>query len=135
MEKVAKEVATEEVNKWLDCKKLSDSDREQHKDSIDRLVSFIMDGVLTLKDDTTFVHTLKFPIEDITGKPAMVSVEYKTRLALHTIHAHMQGVKNSDAFGMIVAYISALTGKPKEMIKKMDTSDYSVGSAIAVFFL
>jgi hypothetical protein len=76
------------------------------------------------------VQILKFPISDEIDK-----LVFKPRIKVNTIQVHLQGVKSSDADGRVTAYIAALTSKPKEVIKSMDTEDYSIGKSIAYFFL
>lgn len=131
MEKVSREVATEEVNSWLDYKKISDKKRIAQKDQIDSLVDAVCDGTLTLKADKTFVQELKFT----EGENAILKLEFKPRLKMSVIHSHLQGVKSSDADGRIGAYIAALTNMPKSVIGTMDTEDFGVAQSIALFFL
>lgn len=136
MEKVSRDVAIEEINKWLNAKKISDKKREFNKENIETLVDSIVEGSLSLKEeDNVLVQNLKFPIESSDGKPAYTQLEYKPRIKMETVHLHLQNVKGSDADGRVCAYIAALTGKPKDLIKKLDTEDYSVGTSIAIFFL
>lgn len=135
MEKVSKDVAVEEIDRWLDSKKFSDKKRESLKDSVDTLIDAIVDGTLCLDENNMLIQTLKFPIQTTDGKVAYDKFEYKPRLKMEAIHLHMQGVKSSDADGRVCAYVAALTSKPKDVVKKMDTEDYSVAQSIAVFFL
>ena len=81
------------------------------------------------------MQELKFPIEDKGGSTAFKTLEYKPRLNMASIHLHLQGVKSADADGRVCAYVAALTSKPKELIKKLDTEDYGIAQAIAIFFL
>jgi hypothetical protein len=130
--KVSIDVATEEVNKWLDYKKVNEKKREAYKDNIDALVQGVCDGILILNEDNTFTHNLQFPIE---GEMPIHKLDYKPRLKMSTVHNHLQGVKPSDGDGRVCAYIAALTSKPKAVVKDLDTEDYSIGQSIAIFFL
>jgi hypothetical protein len=132
MEKIARDIAITEVTSWLDYKKVNEKKRETYKESIDTLVDSVVDGSLSLSDDKVFVHTLKFPIGKEVSIPAL---EYKPRLQLAAVHSQLKNVKGDDADGRIVAYVAALTGQPKEVIKNLDTEDYSTAQAIAIFFL
>lgn len=134
MGKVSREVAVSEVNRWLDAKKLSDKKRESKAANIEMLVDSIEEGVLYLNEDNVFVHVLKFPIESTDGKVAFDKFEYKLRINMALLNMHLAGVKSDDADGRMVAFISALTAKPKDIVKKLDTEDNSVAQAIAVFF-
>lgn len=131
-EKVSKEISISEVNAWLDYKKVSDKKREAQKEQIEVIQDAISDGTLTLNEDRSFTHHLKFPIgKDVT----IISLEYKPRVAMQTIHSHLQGVKPTDGDGRLCAYVAALTSKPKDVIKSLDTEDYNISQAIALFFL
>lgn len=131
---VSKDLATEEINSWLDYKKVSDKKRESQKEQVESLIDAIADGSLTFKDDKTFtfVQVLKFQTE---GDSPLTKLEYKPRLKMSTIHSHLQGVKSSDADGRICAYIAALTATPKALINSLDTEDYGIAQSIAIFFL
>ena len=131
-EVVSREVAQSEIDKWLDHKKISAKKREQQKDSIDSLVDAVVEGTLVLKEDFTLVHTLKFPTD---GESPIKTLEYKPRLKMDIVHAHLQNVKSTDADGRVAAYVAALTTKSKTIVKALDTEDYSVAQSIAVFFL
>lgn len=131
-ELVSREVAQSEFDKWADHKKISAKKREQQKDSIEAIVDAIVEGTLVLKEDNTLVHTLKFPTE---GEAPIKTLEYKPRLKMDIVHAHLQNVKSNDADGRVAAYIAALTTKSKTIIKALDTEDYSIAQSIAVFFL
>lgn len=131
-DKVSREVATAEVDSWLDFKKVSSKKRETHREHIDNLVDAIVDGSLTLSKDKDFIHDLKFPIE---GEESLKTLTYKPRLKVETVQMHLQGVKSGDNYGAIHAYIAALTTKPKTLIKVLDTEDYAVAYGIAIFFM
>lgn len=128
---ITKDVAIAEVTKWLDYKKVSQTKREELEKNIETITSAIEQGVLVLNEDKSFTQKLNFAI----GENADVKeLHYKPRVALGTIHLHMQGVKTGDADGRLAAYVAAVTSNPKELIKKMDTEDYSLALAIALFF-
>lgn len=132
-EVVSREIAQQEIDKWLDFKKVSPKKRETNKDSIEALVDAIIEGTLVLKDETkVLVHTLRFPTE---GEDPIKVLEYKPRLKMDAVHAHLNSVKSSDADGRVAAYIAALTTKSKTVVKAMDTEDYSIAQSIAIFFL
>lgn len=130
--KVSRDVAEKEITKWLDFKRVNDKKRETQSDSVDVLIDAVADGFLTLNDNHTLVHNLIFPIE---GELPVRELEYKPRLKVSTVHTHLNGVKSSDADGRVCAYVAALTSRPKDVIKGLDTEDYSISQSIAVFFL
>lgn len=132
MNKVAREVAEKEINQWLDYKNIKEGKREAFKDSIGRLVEAVMDGCLTLREDKVLVQSLGFPTE---GEAPVSELEYKPRIRVGAVQNHLKGVKADDADGRLVAYVAALTSKPKEVIKALDTEDFNISQAIAIFFL
>jgi hypothetical protein len=133
MTKISREVAEQEVNSWLDYKKVSERKRENHKEQIEILIDAIMEGALTLRsEDKFFVQTLKFPT---SGEKPLTSLEYSPRIKMSTVHNKLQGVKGSDADGRVCSYVAALTSHTTALIKSLDSEDYSICEAVAVFFL
>ena len=132
MQKVSPEIAKEEVLRWLDFKKVSQSKRDSLADNIKSLEEAIVEGYLVLNESTEFVQSLKFPIgtESLT-----TDLTYKARLKESTVATHLTGVKIGDFDGRVYAYVAALTGKPRDLIKSLDTEDYSIGKNIAFFFI
>lgn len=130
MSKVSKEVATEEVNKWLDYKKVKEKKRVAYKDAIESLADAISEGALVLNEDFSLTQTLDFPVG---ADKQFKSLDYKPRIDVSTIQKYMNGVTGGD--GRILATIAALSGQAKEVVAKMDTEDYSVASSVAIFFL
>ncbi len=136
MPKISREQATNEVNDWLNYKKINERKREAYVESIETLIDGIESGSLSINEEKTFIQVLNFPIgTDGTDTLAVKTLEFKPRLKLSTVHLHLQGVKSTDADGRLIAYVAALTSKPKDLIKAMDTEDFSIGQAIAIFFL
>jgi hypothetical protein len=133
MGKIVKEVAENEINSWLDYKKVSPGKRESYKDQIELLVDAVGEGFLTLNPETkVLTQTLSSPI----GKDeAVKTLDYKPRLKVSSVHNHLKGVKATDADGRILANVCALTSTNSELIKELYTEDYSISQAIALFFL
>ena len=130
MDKISKEKATEEINGWLDKKKVYETTREQQKDSIDLLIEAMMNGDLILDEKTNELkHKLLFPLSETT------ELVYKSRLNDKMLRPHLQGVKANDADGRLTAHISALTSQPKAVIDSLDSADKKIMMSIAVFFL
>lgn len=130
--KVFRDQALKEINEWLEFKKIGDKKREDASEQIEVLVNAIVEGVLTITDEKKIVHALKFPLD---GELLISKLEYKPRLRVADIHTHMNGVKGSDADGRVRAYVTALTSQPQNIIKALDTEDYSIAQSVAVFFL
>lgn len=132
MAAVAIEQAEAEVTKWLDYKKISEDDRVDQADDIQTLVKAISSGVLVMDADCNLIHKLKFPLD---GEMPITELKYKPRIKVASVHSHLQGIKSSDGDGRLCAYVAALASQPKDVIKALDTEDYRVGRAIAIFFL
>lgn len=129
---VDKETATNEIESWLDYKKVGQKKRESAKESIETLIDAVQEGILVVNEDKTITHKLKFPLE---GESSITELIYKPRINSSLVQMHMQGVKSADTLGTYHAYGAALATKPKEVIKKLDTEDLSIVQNIALFFL
>jgi hypothetical protein len=133
MSKIPRELAEAEVAKWLDHKRVSEKKRESYTDHIEQLIDGFMEGDLILKDDFILVQNLKNPIK---GEDSEIkTLEFKPRIKIGAVHNHLTGVKSSDGDGRVCAYVSALTSRPKDLIRSLYTDDYGLCQAIAVFFL
>lgn len=129
MNSVSIEVANLEVRKWLDFKKVRESKRDKHADTVENLVEGFQDGLLTLDEETgEITQHLQFPVNGLD------KLTFKPRIDVGTLNMHLQKVKTGDSDGRVAAYICALTGKLKEQIAKMDLEDYNVSGNVAVFF-
>jgi hypothetical protein len=131
--KIPLDIATKEVNKWLDFKKVSPSKREAKADEIKQMAEYISEGYLVLKDNMHFTHNLKFPLE--TEDNTLSVLNYKARVDAKTIHVQLQGVKPTDVTGMLHAYAAAVSGSPKGVIQGLDTEDLAIATTVAHFFL
>ncbi len=118
---------------FMDFKKISAKTREQQTEGINALIDGVVEGDLSI-DATTkeITQVLKFPLD---GEIPVKELKYKPRVNIGTIQAHLQGVKATDADGRILAYIAALTGSVKAVIKNLDTEDHAIGQSIALFFI
>jgi hypothetical protein len=133
MAKVLEEVAREEVEKWLEYKKVSARKREQLADNIESLVDYISDGSLTLDQETmAFKQQLLFPLGNNRQIEVLV---YQPRLNLKDLSLQNKGVSAQDQNGRIMAIVAGLTGQPKAITGTMDSEDASIAQAIAVFFV
>ena len=130
---LSRKKAEEEVNKWLDAKRVSTSRREDYKPHIEAITGCLERGELRLGTGNVFTHTLLFPVGE--GAAAITELNYKPRVTVATIQHHMQGVKSGDGSARIGATIAALTGQPRAIIEKLDTEDYGIANYIVIFFL
>lgn len=126
-------VAQEEVNAWLDHKRIKPRKRKANEDAIAELVDGVVYGQLTINQET-FVITqhLEFPIGD---EVKTSELEFKPRVRVADVNSKLKAVKAGDVDARLLAYASALTGKPVALLAKMDTIDNTLAQNIAVFFL
>ncbi len=129
---VERSIAVNDVNSWLDYKKVSPSKRQANEQSIETMVNAIEDGDLVVNEDKTLTLTLKIPV---TGEVKFDTLVFQPRIPVETLHNSLGGVKATDVDARLLAHVSALTSKGKALIKKLDTEDYDVARAIATFFL
>jgi len=128
-EVMSRERAANEIKDWLDYKRVKASARESYKSQIEVLEEAMMTGDISL-DNTTFEinQKLVFKVDGLID-----SLTYKPRMAVGDLNK--VPTKPGDFDGKIAAYIAALTGKGLSHIQKLDTEDYKIGQAIAVFFI
>ena len=132
---VSKEIADQEVEKWLDFKKIDQDDIKDIDDQKTPLSLAIQKGYLSLDSDMVFHHKLKFPIEDVDGNIVLDKISYKPRLKMWEIESKTKGVDMKNTFALIRAYMCALTDLNSGMLKKLDSSDNKIAQGIALFFL
>ncbi|KKL61274.1 hypothetical protein LCGC14_2196930 [marine sediment metagenome] len=131
-QKIPLEKATEEIDGWLDRKKIYPSAREECSDQIDTLVEAISLGDLSLNDKGEFKHELLFPLKE---EQALTQLEYKARLNDRMLEPYLKGIKAGDGVARIVAYLACLTSQAKGIIKALDTADRKITNAIVIFFI
>ncbi|MCH9621003.1 MAG: hypothetical protein S4CHLAM20_04170 [Chlamydiia bacterium] len=133
MTKVNKQTAINEVNGWLDYKRVSEKKREDLSDQIELLVEGVSDGYLRINSETfEIVHTLSFPIGE---GDSIKELTYKPRLTVSEINNRTKGVRNGDADGRVKAYISALCGQGQGVLGNLDSVDFTIPQSIIVFFI
>lgn len=132
MAKIVEEVAKDDITAWLDYKKIDDDEREAQAENIDKMTKAIMNGRLVVnRDSFELSQTLRFPIT----ADKIEQLTYKPRIKMSEVQRRLQGVKGSDADGRVLSYIATLTGKQKPILQDMDSTDYDLAQAIAIFFI
>lgn len=131
--KVSREIAEEEIEYWLDKKKVRESQRSFYKESVEILTDAMMDGDLVLDKDTNeLTYTLSFPTE---GTAPIKNLKFKARLNDAMLKPHMETSKSGTLVDVNLSYLAALTDVPKTVLAKLDTVDKRVISNVVVFFL
>lgn len=133
MDKVSLDVAEQEIESWLDHKKIRAKKREANADQIEVLVEAVQDGSLTFDEESgKLIQILSEPLGNNEHRDKL---SFKPRLKIGDLHRHTKGVQAGDGDGRLLAYISALTDEPKALIQDMDSTDYSISASIAIFFM
>ena len=131
MELVSRDLAEQDINKWLDDKRVRVRKREENQETIESLIDAACDGALSYDEEKKILkYKLSFPIGE-EGK--ITTLKFKLRISVGEMHKNLNGAKTGDE--RVLAYMCALTGQNSGIIKKMDTADYSLASGIVIFFL
>lgn len=133
MKVVDLELATNDVNKWLDEIRCKPHKREDHKDNIEKLIDMVQYGSLAFNEDHHFVMKLDFPIE--SGDEPITELVFKNRCPMPQIMQQMKNVDSGNFNEMYAAYAAVLTGKPKGVIKKLESPDFGVLRVIVGFWI
>lgn len=130
---VSKEVATKEVNAWVEFQGIEESQKEDLKNTINKLVDAVCNGNITINLDT-FVITqkLKFPIGSEVKIKELV---YQPSITVGDVQKHLKGVDSADRYSNVYAHIAAATGEPKSVISLLNLKDYNLSDSIIVFFM
>lgn len=131
-QKVTLEKAIEEIDGWLDKKKIFPSAREEYQPQIDILTEAISLGYLSLNDKYEFKQELLFPLKE---EQAVIHLDYKSRLNDRMLEPYLKGTKSGDGDARIISYLACLTGQAKGIIKVLDTADRRITNAIVIFFI
>lgn len=135
--KIEKELAQQEVNEWLDYKRIKPNKREASEDAIEALVEAVQYGDLSIDEDKVMTHKLIFPLTNEQGEETVKELKYQPRVSTGAITQKTGAVKGKalDYNTIITAYVSALTDKPLALIERLDTEDRKISQAIVSFFL
>ena len=131
MQSVSREVATEEVEGWLDFKGVRARKRESNKEYIEQLIEGVEDGFLSIDEEKNIHFELARPI----GNDKQIKqLKFKPLMQVKDYHPHLKSVKPGDSDGRMMAYICGLTGENSGVIAQLDTEDNTIATNIAVFF-
>ncbi len=130
---VSKQIATEEITKWLDGKGVRTKKRKDNEESIEELIEAVEEGYLTVDHDSNeLVVQLATPLG---SEGQITEFRFKPRLTVGEVHPFLKKLKVGDNDGRLLAYAQALTGQPAAVINSMDTGDQGLIITITLFFL
>ena len=135
MSTVSKEVATQDIEKWLEYRKVKDKKIQESLSQQEELIAAIEDGSMVVDSDFNLVFKLAFPIKNPQGEVTVSELKFKPRIFVHELNAKLKGVSASSPDERILAYAAALTGQTNALISKLDTEDYRIVSSIVMYFL
>ncbi len=131
---VDRETAEKDVNAWLDAKRIIRSKRENYQAIVEQLIDATMDGCLIFtKSGVT--QRLLIPVTNAEGKETVKELTYKLRLRVDESAKAKKGFENDDGTGQIIGIVAELTGQPRNIIRHLYDSDWSIVNSIAVFFV
>ena len=126
---ITPEMAKQEVEKWLDFRRVRNRKRQENEASINDLIEAFEDGFLILDPKT---HVIKQKLLfDTAGKKEL---NFKPSMTVGEGQRALKGLKSTDSHGMLLAYVSELTGEVKEVINQLNSEDYGIARTIAGFF-
>ena len=129
MSQVSREVAENEVNRWLDHKRVKESKRERNREAIEGIVEAVMDGTFTIDDECVITHKLSF---GLGNDEVIKELKYIPRLTVGRIGEYTKTAKTNDE--RVRGYIAALAGVANGIVATMETEDYSVAGNVVIFF-
>lgn len=132
MQSVTREVAQNDIERWLDFKGVRRRKRESNKEYIEQLIEGVEDCYLKVDDDCNIHFELAIPIGNDDHK--IKELVFKPLLQVKDYHPHLKNVKPGDSDGRMMAYICGLTGQNSGVIHQLYTDDLTVATNIAVFF-
>ena len=128
MNKLSKDIALSEFEKWYEYKKLPEYLREEKRDDENQIISAFMDGRLVMTEDFELKQTLLFPVND-----SLTELTFAPRLKV--IDLQKVDKATSQGVGSIVKLAEALTGQPGGLIRNLDSIDFSLTKSICNYFL
>lgn len=130
---LSEDVARQEIEDWMDEKRIRESKREDNKESVDVLVDALKRGLLERDQDGNLVQNLLFPIQKEQGQ--LTQLHFKKRMTRKQVKPFLKKVEPKDIDGRIVAYAAALSGQSSAIIESLDSEDQGITDAVAVFFV
>lgn len=138
---VSEKIARQDIEAWLDAKRIPAGKRKEAKEVIKTMTRAVVDGLLIWDgDQKRLTQVLIWPLgenEDIK------TIEYKNRVTQGDISARMKGLNtdsdSSDTGDMtskvMGVYLSAISGLNAALVDRLDTVDYNVAQAVISFFM
>lgn len=128
---ITKEIATEEVNGWLDYKRVRPSKRQEKEDHVQGMIECVEDGIFVINEDFTITFNVLWP-EEIGN---IKTLTFKPRISDREIDNYYKRLDKKSTTSFILARKAALTGINTTILMNMDTEDSTIADHITAFFL
>jgi len=129
MERIPFETASQEIENWLNSKKIPQKRQQKQAVSVEALTDLIQEGTLIVNEDFTLTLKLNFP-ENIK----MNELVFKHRISEFELAPNRKLVNSNDPQSGLVATAATLTNQLPTLIQKLDSIDLENVNHIAVFF-
>lgn len=132
MKPVSKDIATKEINAWLDFKKINPKRRESLKGVIEAMITLVEEGTFVIQPETFVIeHNLNMPL----GKDGQIKqLNYKPRISVASVQDNLNGINSDDGIQLTLSYVMAMCGEARSILRGLDTEDYRSADLVAVFF-
>jgi hypothetical protein len=131
--KLSDEIAEQELHNWLERNNISESKIEAFADSCKVIKDAFKKGFLVLNENGTLTQKLESPIGSQTSP--ITELVFNARVNRKMVMPHLNGVKNDNGDGRILAYMAAGTGKVKTILAELMPEDQSIADNITLFFM
>lgn len=132
---MTQELATAEVEKWLEQKKIKPRRRTASQASIDNIIEAVQYGDAVINADNTIDVKLSFPICDSNNTPVHASLHFKSRVQVDALLKAYDKEKANSIDAQLLVIIAELTDLPFTIITKMEPVDLTLAKSIGVFFM
>lgn len=136
MEQVNQNMAIDTVTKWMDLKRIKPRRREALKNFIENLVDAVMEGELTLNEETGVLSYRL--INPVGSDESLKTLNFKPRITEYEMDKYRPSVKNiSDPMlASTLLVLATLTDESTAILKQLDKStDFPLCESIAIFFM
>lgn len=132
--KVDKDTAKADVEKWLNAKRFPERKKAKYEEQINELIEMVQYGELVVSEDGKLTYKIQCPSEE-ADSPTQ-NIEFKNRISPKAVMLCLQKYKNpNSSHAQIIAHVSAASNLTTGQVEKLDTTDFSAISNIAVFFM
>lgn len=127
--------AGEDAARFIESRDFSPNRKKEIEPLIKVLIEAIQFGYVIVNDDDSITQKFRKPICNSDGKAVLENLKYEARVKTGAINDAMQKLQPHTAVAQIVTYASIHTGKPIEIINKVNSGyDRTVLESISTLF-